>query len=98
MTPEALADLVRTSVAQLLADRGLDTTAAPRQVTVERPRNPEHGDYATNIALQLAKKVGVAPRDLATWLVEALQAQPAIAKASASGLAQTLASRFGAGL
>jgi arginyl-tRNA synthetase len=85
VTPEALADLVRTSVAQLLADRDLDTTALPEQVTVERPRNPEHGDYATNIALQLAKKVGVAPRDLASWLVEALQAQSAIAKADVAG-------------
>ncbi|MFS8096155.1 arginine--tRNA ligase [Lentzea alba] len=85
MTPEALADLVRTAVAQLLADRGLDTAALPEQVTVERPRNPEHGDYATNIALQLAKKVGVAPRDLAGWLVEALQSQKAIAKADVAG-------------
>ena len=85
MTPEALADLVRTAVAQLLTDRGLDVTAAPRQVTVERPRNPEHGDYATNVALQLAKKVGVAPRDLATWLVDALKDQPAIAGADVAG-------------
>ncbi|RAS60691.1 arginyl-tRNA synthetase [Lentzea atacamensis] len=81
MTPEELADLVRTAVARLLADRGLDITSLPEQVTVERPRNPEHGDYSTNIALQLAKKAGVAPRDLATWLVEALRTQPAIAKA-----------------
>ncbi|WP_086668834.1 arginine--tRNA ligase [Lentzea kentuckyensis] len=85
MTPEALADLVRTTVAQLLADRRLDATALPEQVTVERPRNPEHGDYATNIALQLAKKVGVAPRDFATWLADALREQPAIAKADVAG-------------
>ncbi|MET8757495.1 arginine--tRNA ligase [Lentzea sp. NPDC004782] len=85
MTPEALADLVRTAVAQLLADRGLDATSLPAQVTVERPRNPEHGDYATNIALQLAKKAGVAPRDLATWLAEVLRSQKAIAKADVAG-------------
>ncbi|WP_109634715.1 arginine--tRNA ligase [Lentzea atacamensis] len=85
MTPEVLADLVRTAVARLLADRGLDITSLPEQVTVERPRNPEHGDYSTNIALQLAKKAGVAPRDLATWLVEALRTQPAIAKADVAG-------------
>ncbi|MBM7860486.1 arginine--tRNA ligase [Lentzea nigeriaca] len=85
MTPEALADLVGTAVAQLLADRGLDATALPEQVTVERPRNPEHGDYATNIALQLAKKVGVAPREFATWLAEALRSHEAIAKADVAG-------------
>ena len=41
-------------------------------VTVERPRNPEHGDYASNLALQLGKKVGANPRELAGWLAEAL--------------------------
>ncbi|MDX8143335.1 arginine--tRNA ligase [Lentzea sp. BCCO 10_0061] len=85
MTPEALADLVRTTVAQLLADRRLDASALPEQMTVERPRNPEHGDYATNIALQLAKQAGVQPREFATWLAEALLAQPAIAKADVAG-------------
>ncbi|GAB2819189.1 arginine--tRNA ligase [Lentzea nigeriaca] len=69
----------------MLADRGLDATALPEQVTVERPRNPEHGDYATNIALQLAKKVGVAPREFATWLAEALRSHEAIAKADVAG-------------
>jgi arginyl-tRNA synthetase len=85
VTPEALADLVRSTAAQLLADRGLDATSLPAQVTVERPRNPEHGDYATNVALQLAKKAGVAPRDFATWLAEALRSQAAIAKADVAG-------------
>jgi arginyl-tRNA synthetase len=85
VTPEALAELVRATVAQLLADRGLDITALPEQVTVERPRNPEHGDYATNIALQLAKKAGVSPRDFATWLADALREQPAIARADVAG-------------
>ena len=42
------------------------------RVIVERPRNPEHGDYSTNVAMQVAKKAGVNPRDLATWLAEAL--------------------------
>ncbi len=76
MTPEALADLVRTTVAQLLADRGLDSGASPKQVTVERPRNPEHGDYATNLALQVAKKVGVHPRDFAGVAGRGLLAKP----------------------
>ena len=45
-------------------------SALPATVTVERPRNPEHGDYATNLALQLAKKVGANPRELAGWLAD----------------------------
>lgn len=85
VTPADLADLLRSAATTVLDERGLDTSALPDTVTVERPRNPEHGDYATNVALQVAKKVGVAPRDLATWLVDALVANNAIAAAEIAG-------------
>ena len=57
----------------------------PEVVTVERPRNPEHGDYATNLAMQVAKKAGVVPRDLATWLAEALADQEGIDSVDVAG-------------
>ena len=85
MTPAALAELVRNTAVDVLSARGLDTSVLPETVTVERPRNPEHGDYATNIAMQVAKKAGVAPRDLATWLAEALTSQNAIDVADVAG-------------
>lgn len=85
MTPADLADLLRSAATTVLDERGLDASALPAAVTVERPRNPEHGDYATNVALQVAKKVGVAPRDLAGWLAEALVANDAIAAAEIAG-------------
>lgn len=85
VTPADLADLLRSTATTVLDERGLDTSALPAVVTVERPRNPEHGDYATNVALQVAKKVGVAPRDLAGWLVEALVSHAAIAGAEIAG-------------
>ncbi|EHM20075.1 arginyl-tRNA synthetase [Mycobacteroides abscessus subsp. massiliense CCUG 48898 = JCM 15300] len=85
VTPADLADLLRSTATTVLDERGLDTSALPAVVTVERPRNPEHGDYATNVALQVAKKVGVAPRDLAGWLVEALVSNAAIAGAEIAG-------------
>ncbi len=85
MTPAVLADLVRSTALAVLADRGLDTSVVPESVTVQRPRNPEHGDYATNLALQSAKKLGVPPRDLATWLAEALVATDAISSADIAG-------------
>ncbi|WP_191247703.1 arginine--tRNA ligase [Amycolatopsis deserti] len=85
MTPEALADLVRTSAAQVLSARGADTAVLPAAVTVERPRNPEHGDYATNVALQVAKKAGLAPRDFAQELADALAAADGIASAEIAG-------------
>jgi len=85
VTPALLADLVRASAAAVLARRGLDAAALPDDVGIERPRNPEHGDYATNVALRTAKKAGVPPRDLATWLAEELAGKDGIASAEIAG-------------
>ncbi|WP_106177903.1 arginine--tRNA ligase [Prauserella shujinwangii] len=85
MTPAALADLVRSSAVQVLTARGLDHSVLPDPVTIERPRNPEHGDYATNLALQVAKKVGLAPRELAEALAAELTAAEGIASAEVAG-------------
>ncbi|MCX2732258.1 arginine--tRNA ligase [Saccharopolyspora sp. NFXS83] len=85
MTPAALADLVRNTAVDVLSARELDVSVLPETVTVERPRNPEHGDYATNVAMQVAKKVGVSPRDLATWLAESLTGQDGITEVTVAG-------------
>jgi arginyl-tRNA synthetase len=85
VTPADLAELLKTTAAAVLAEHDLDSAALPETVTVERPRNPEHGDYATNVALQLGKKVGTNPRDLAGWLAAALTAAPGIAEATIAG-------------
>ena len=85
MTPSDLAELLRGTAATVLADRGLDVSVLPEPLTVERPRNPEHGDYATNVAMQVAKKAGVNPRELATWLAEALTAADGIDSAEVAG-------------
>ncbi|HEY1440095.1 MAG TPA: arginine--tRNA ligase [Mycobacterium sp.] len=85
MTPADLAELLKTTASAVLAQRGLDTAALPPTVTVERPRNPEHGDYASNLALQLGKRVGVNPRELAGWLAEALAQADGVASAEVAG-------------
>ena len=85
MTPADLAELLRDTAAAVLVEHGLDPAALPATVTVERPRNPEHGDYATNLALQVAKKVGVNPRELAGWLAAALVDADGIASAELAG-------------
>ena len=85
MTPTELPDVLRDATTAVLSRRGLDTSVVPETVVVERPRNPEHGDYATNIALQIAKKVGTAPRDLAQWLADELVAAEGIATAEIAG-------------
>ncbi|MEZ5150460.1 arginine--tRNA ligase [Rhodococcus zopfii] len=85
MTPADLAELLHGTAARVLAERDLDVSVLPETLTVERPRNPEHGDYATNVAMQVAKKAGVNPRELATWLAEALTAADGIDSADVAG-------------
>ncbi|BBX45734.1 arginine--tRNA ligase [Mycobacterium cookii] len=85
MNPADLAELLRATATAVLTEHALDTAALPATVTVERPRNPDHGDYASNLALQLAKKVGVNPRDLAGWLADALARADGVASAEIAG-------------
>ena len=85
MTPAELAQLIKDTATDVLAEHDLDASVIPETVTVERPRNPEHGDYATNLALQVAKKAGTQPRELATWLAVALDEQDAIAETDVAG-------------
>jgi len=85
VTPADLAELLRTTAAAVLTEHDLDPAALPATVTVERPRNPEHGDYATNVALQLGKKVGANPRELAGWLAAALAEADGISAAEVAG-------------
>lgn len=85
MTPADLAQLIKESASTVFERHDLDASVLPDTVAVERPRNPEHGDYATNVALQVAKKAGVNPRELATWLAEALAESEAIDVAEIAG-------------
>ncbi|WP_433194988.1 arginine--tRNA ligase [Nocardia sp. CA-107356] len=85
MTPADLADLLRATAAKVLVEHGLDPAVLPDEVNVERPRNPEHGDYATNVAMQVGKKAGTNPRELATWLAGALATADAIDTAEVAG-------------
>lgn len=85
MTPADLAALLKTIATAVLTQHEFDSAMLPDSVTVERPRNPEHGDYATNLALQVAKKVGANPRELAGWLADALADADGIASAEVAG-------------
>jgi arginyl-tRNA synthetase len=85
VTPVDLAAQLKITASAVLAEHNIDPAALPETVTVERPRNPEHGDYATNLALRLAKEVGVNPRELAGWLATALTTTAGIASAEVAG-------------
>ena len=55
------------------------------EIPLERPKNRDHGDYASSIALQLAKSAGKSPREIATALQSALAAEPNISKVDIAG-------------
>lgn len=66
-----LAALITTALEKLVVDGALNETpdSAPQ---IDRPRDPSHGDLSCNIAMVLAKRAGMAPRELATQLIAAL--------------------------
>ena len=66
LTDQLAAD-VQAAVARAFAAAGF-TGQVPASITLERPKNRDHGDYATSIALQLAKEAGKSPRDVAAVL------------------------------
>ncbi len=54
-------------------------------VPLERPKNREHGDWATNVAMRLAKPLGANPRELATEIAEAASGIDGVASAEVAG-------------
>ncbi|BAS17335.1 arginine--tRNA ligase [Arthrobacter sp. Hiyo8] len=76
MTPEELSAAISACLKDAVAagELALSESALPEDVRVERPKNREHGDWATNIALQLAKHAGTNPREFATILGKRLEA------------------------
>lgn len=86
MTPEQLAAAVRDLLAAAVAAGEVSLPdGAPDHVTIERPRNRDHGDYATNVALQLAKKAGTNPRALADLLAARLRQVDGVASVDIAG-------------
>jgi arginyl-tRNA synthetase len=73
------------AAANALVGNVLPAAPAAAAVVVERTRDPQHGDFATNLALRLAKGAGRNPRELAAALVAALPQSPLIARAAVAG-------------
>lgn len=84
MTPEELSLAIRTALTEAVA-AGDFTATVPAEVRVERPKNREHGDWSTNVALQLAKGAGMPPREVAAKLAERLERLPGVKAADVAG-------------
>jgi arginyl-tRNA synthetase len=86
VTPEQLSTAI-VGALRALTEAGTITLpdGVPAEVLVERPKVREHGDYATNVALKLAKKAGSNPRDFAQLLADQLAAADGVASAEVAG-------------
>jgi arginyl-tRNA synthetase len=84
VTPAELQRAVLAAVAACV-ENGELAVEVPDEVVVERPRVKEHGDYATNVALQLAKAAGVPPRTVAELVAARLRATDGIESVDIAG-------------
>ncbi len=77
----AVGELVRSAAAR----RGADLSLTDVDVVLERPRSREHGDWASTVAMRVAKRIGVPPRDLARELATDLGGLPGVAGVTVAG-------------
>ena len=86
MNPASLSAVLLDIVRDVLGARGAsDTSVGLEDVVLERPRNRDHGDWASNIAMKLAKPLGANPRDLAAEIAAALAAADGVASVDVAG-------------
>ena len=85
MTPEQLSSAIVSALGRMAADGVIGSGELPETVVVERPKNRDHGDWATNVAMQLAKKFEMTPRDFASLLAGHLEALESITKVEIAG-------------
>ena len=81
---DQLAADIQAAVAEAFS-KGLIEGSAPESITLERPKNRDHGDYATSIALQLAKAAGKNPREIAAILQSAIASIAGVTKVDIAG-------------
>src|SRR5690606_12464228 len=87
MKPESLAAAVLAGLDPIAEERrpGEPLGVSVKDIVLERPRNRDHGDWASNIAMRLAKPFGTNPRELAQQIADGLAAVDGIASAEVAG-------------
>ena len=81
---DSIRHLIQQALNRLTAEGVLPEGLSPT-IQVENTRDKTHGDFASNIAMMLAKPAGMKPRDLAQKLIEALPADPSVSKVEIAG-------------
>lgn len=85
MTPAELAVAIRRILVEMQVDGSLSAAELPSEIVVERPKNREHGDWATNAAMQLAGKFDLNPRAFAELLAPRIEALEEVSKVDIAG-------------
>ncbi|BAQ30420.1 arginine--tRNA ligase [Bifidobacterium scardovii] len=90
MSPEALSELISQIAHELVAAGKAgnltdDLIPPVEKLTVMRPKDRAHGDWASNIAMQLAKKAGMKPHDLAELFAAALAGAEGVKSVEVAG-------------
>ena len=85
LTPADLSAAIVRILADLQASGRLGDAELPAEVVIERPKNREHGDWATNVAMQLAGKFGMNPRAFAELLAPELEGVDGVSKVDIAG-------------
>ena len=81
---DLLAAQIKAAISRAI-ERGDLAGVVPEAIPLERPKNRDHGDFASSIALQLAKAAGKNPRDVAAMLQADLTALPEVTKVDIAG-------------
>jgi arginyl-tRNA synthetase len=72
MQVQALVQSAITEALKMVISKGELTASVPSEINLDRPKNRDHGDYATSIALALAKAAGMQPRAVAELIIKSL--------------------------
>jgi arginyl-tRNA synthetase len=84
VTPDELSRVLRSAVERAVAS-GAFSAEPPAEIVVDRPKNRAHGDYASNVAMRLAKAAGRPPREIAEAIAKALLDVEGIAAVDVAG-------------
>ncbi|GAB3599947.1 arginine--tRNA ligase [Microbacterium tumbae] len=87
MNPETLASALLAVLAPIAAERrpGEPLALTASDIVFERPRSRDHGDWASNIAMRLAKPLGANPRELAQQIADGLAGVDGVASVEVAG-------------
>ena len=82
---QKLSTLIEKAIAALKTQGIIDQNIIVPNITIDRARDPQHGDFASNLAMVLAKPAGLNPRQLAEKIIAALPEDPAVTKVEIAG-------------